>query len=138
MVVTARRIARAARNEVEKEENRHLGCYTFDELIDQDADFSDYLDWLEAEIIRRQIDTKYVPLACTKEEIDPDTKQRIGISHYGDRDGWIDGYIDIWLDDPAKEHISILGEFGTGKTWFAFHYAWVALQRYRDAQKTRC
>ncbi len=134
-LVTARRIARAARNEVEKEENRHLGCYTFDELIDQDADFSDYLDWLEAEIIRRQIDTKYVPLACTKEEIDPDTKQRIGISHYSDRDGWIDGYIDMWLDDPAKEHISILGEFGTGKTWFSFHYAWVALQRYRDAQK---
>ncbi|MEH2079578.1 MAG: NACHT domain-containing protein [Nostoc sp.] len=134
-LVTARRIARAARNEVEKEENRHLGCYTFDELIDQDADFSDYLDWLEAEIIRRQINTKYVPLACTKEEIDPDTKQRIGISHYSDRDGWIDGYIDVWLDDPAKEHISILGEFGTGKTWFAFHYAWVALQRYRDAQK---
>ncbi|MBC6430703.1 NACHT domain-containing protein [Nostoc sp. HG1] len=134
-LITARRIARAARNEVEKEENRHLGCYTFDELIDQDADFSDYLDWLEAEIIRRQINTKYVPLACTKEEIDPDTKQRVGISHYGDRDGWIDGYIDMWLDDPAKEHISILGEFGTGKTWFAFHYAWVALQRYRDAQK---
>jgi predicted NACHT family NTPase len=134
-LVTARRIARAARNEVEKDENRHLGCYTFDELIDQDADFSDYLDWLEAEIIRRQIDTKYVPLACTKEEIDPDTKQRIGISHYSDRDGWIDGYIDMWLDDPAKEHISILGEFGTGKTWFSFHYAWVALQRYRDAQK---
>ncbi|RCJ41278.1 hypothetical protein A6770_09405 [Nostoc minutum NIES-26] len=134
-LVTARRISRAARNEVEKEENRHLGCYTFDELIDQDADFSDYLDWLEAEIIRRQIDTKYVPLACTKEEIDPDTRQRIGISHYSDRDGWIDGYIDVWLDDPAKEHISILGEFGTGKTWFAFHYAWVALQRYRNAQK---
>jgi WD40 repeat protein len=39
------------------------------------------------------------------------------------------------LDDPAKEHISILGEFGTGKTMFALHYAWVALQRYRDAQK---
>jgi predicted NACHT family NTPase len=134
-LVTARRIARAARDEVEKEENRHLGCYTFDELIDQDADFGDYLDWLEAEIIRRKIDTKYVPLACTKEEIDPDTKQRIGVSRYEERDGWIDGYIDVWLDDPAKEHISILGEFGTGKTWFAFHYAWVALQRYLDAKR---
>ncbi|MFN6497943.1 MAG: NACHT domain-containing protein [Nostoc sp. DedQUE01] len=134
-LVTARRIARAARDEVEKEENRHLGCYTFDELIDQDADFSDYLDWLEAEITRRKIDTKYVPLACTKEEIDFDTKQRIGVSRYDERDGWIDGYIDMWLDDPAKEHISVLGEFGTGKTWFAFHYAWVALQRYRDAQR---
>ncbi len=134
-LVTARRISRAARDEVEKEENRQLDCYTFDELIDQDADFSDYLDWLEAEVKRREIDKKYVPLACTKEEFDSLSKRRIGVSRYDERDGWIDGYLDMWLDDPAKEHISILGEFGTGKTWFAFHYAWIALQRYRDAQK---
>jgi len=134
-LVTARRISRAARDEVEKEENRHLGCYTFDELLDQDADFSGYLNWLETEIKSRQIETKYVPLACTKEELDPVTGRKIAVSRYDERDGWIDGYIDLWIDDPAKEHISILGEFGTGKTWFAFHYAWTALQRYRDAQK---
>ncbi|MEG4585969.1 NACHT domain-containing protein [Microcoleus sp. MOSTC5] len=134
-LVTARRISRAARDEVKKAENRDLACYTFDELLDQDADFTAYLDWLETEITSRGIDTKYVPLACTKEEIDPDTQRKIGVSHYGDRDGWIEGYIDLWLDDPVKEHISVLGEFGTGKTWFAMHYAWMALQRYRDAQK---
>ncbi|NJL63212.1 MAG: NACHT domain-containing protein [Methylacidiphilales bacterium] len=134
-LITSRRISRAARNEVDKEENRHLGCYTFDELLAQDADFSGYLDWLEAEIKRRNIDTKYVPLACNKEEIDPISKRQIAVSRYDEQDGWIDGYIDRWLDDPAKEHISILGEFGTGKTWFALHYAWVTLQRYRDAQK---
>lgn len=134
-LVTTRRISRAARDEVKKEENRYLDCYTFDELIDLDADFSGYLNWLETEIKHRKIDTRYVPLACTKEEIDPVTKRRIGISRYQEEDGWIDGYIDLWLDDPAKEHISILGEFGTGKTWFAFHYAWTALQRYKDAQK---
>ncbi len=134
-LVTTRRISRAARDEVKKEENRFLDCYTFDELIDLDADFSGYVNWLEAEIKRRKVDTKYVPLACTKEELDPVTRQRIGVSRYEEDDGWIDGYIDLWLDDPAKEHISILGEFGTGKTWFAFHYAWTALQRYKDAQK---
>ncbi|MEM1293565.1 MAG: NACHT domain-containing protein, partial [Cyanobacteria bacterium P01_H01_bin.162] len=134
-LVTARRISRAARDEVEKAENDALGCFTFDELLDQDADFSGYLSWLEAEIEKRGINEKYVPLACLKEEIDPDTHQRIGMSRYDDRDGWIDGYIDLWLDDPAKEHISVLGEFGTGKTWFAFHYAWKALQRYREAQQ---
>ncbi|MEG4859176.1 NACHT domain-containing protein [Microcoleus sp. K1-B6] len=134
-LVTARRISRAARDEVEKDENRNLACYTFDELLDQDADFTAYLDWLETEITSREIDTKYVPLACTKEEIDPDTHRKIGVSHYDGRDGWIEGYIDLWLNDPVKEHISVLGEFGTGKTWFAMHYAWMALQRYRDAQK---
>ena len=134
-LITARRISRAARDEVAKPDNASLGCYTLDELLDQDADFSSYLHWLEAEIEKRGIDQTYVPLACTKEDIDPDTRQRLGMSRYGDRDGWIDGYIDLWLDDPAKEHISVLGEFGTGKTWFALHYAWKALQRYREAQR---
>ncbi|MEG4911347.1 NACHT domain-containing protein, partial [Microcoleus sp. F8-C4] len=134
-LVTARRISRAARDEVDKPENRDLACYTFDELLDQDADFTAYLNWLETEITSRGIDTKYVPLACTKEEIDPDTQRKIGVSHYDGRDGWIEGYIDLWLNDPVKEHISVLGEFGTGKSWFAMHYAWMALQRYRDAQK---
>lgn len=134
-LVAARRISRAVRDELEKEENQCLACYTFEELIDQDADFSGYLDWLEAEVIRREIDRKYVPLACTKEELDPVNKRMIGVSRYDERDGWIDGYIDRWLDDPTKEHISILGEFGTGKTWFAFRYAWTALQRYREAKK---
>jgi predicted NACHT family NTPase len=134
-LVSARRISRAAREQVNQDDYSKVFCYTFDELIDQDADFSNYLDWLETEVKRRGIDTKYVPLACTKEEIDPVTKRRIAVSRYEEEDGWIDGYIDRWLDDPAKEHISVLGEFGTGKTWFVFHYAWNALQSYRDAQK---
>ena len=133
-LVTARRIAKAARNEVDKPENRHLDCYTFDELIDIDADFSSYIQWLENEVKRRQIDGKYVPLGCTKAELDSVNKRQIDASYYGEDDGWIDGYINLWMDDPAKEHISVLGEFGTGKTWFAFHYAWTALQAYQQAK----
>jgi hypothetical protein len=133
-LVADRRKSQAACDEVEKKENRDLFCYTFDELLDEHADFSGYLDWLETEVERRGIDTMYVPLACTKEEFDTVTKQKIGESRYDERYGWIDGYIDRWLDDPSKEHISILGEFGTGKTWFALHYAWTALQRYREAK----
>ncbi|MDJ0619674.1 MAG: NACHT domain-containing protein [Calothrix sp. MO_192.B10] len=135
LVTTTRRISQAARDEVDKPGNRHLDCYTFDELIDEDADFSDYLNWLEAEVKRRKIDTQYVPLACNKEEFDRVSKRPIGVSRYDERGGWIDGYIDLCVDEPTKEHISILGEFGTGKTWFAFHYAWTALQRYRQAQR---
>jgi predicted NACHT family NTPase len=134
-LVTARRISRAARDEAEKPENRHLDCYTFDELVDLDADFSGYIEWLESEIQQRGIETKYVPIACTKEDLDPVTKHLLTVSRYDERDGWIDGYIDRWLDDFAKEHISVLGEFGTGKTWFAFHYAWMALKRYQEAKE---
>lgn len=133
-LVAVRRISQAARDLVNEPENQGLYCYTFDELLDVSADFNGYLDWLESEIKKQGIDRMYVPLACTKEELDPDTKQKIGESHYDKSNGWIDGYIDRWLDDTSKEHISILGEFGTGKTWFVLHYAWISLRRYRDAK----
>ncbi len=134
-LVVVRRKSQAACDAIEKKENRDLFCYTFDELLDEAADFSSYLDWLETEIKRRNIDKMYVPLTCTKEEFDPVTKQKIGSSRYDERNGWIDHYIDLWLHDPTKEHISILGEFGTGKTWFALHYAWVLLQDYRKSKE---
>ncbi|MDJ0697437.1 NACHT domain-containing protein, partial [Mastigocoleus sp. MO_188.B34] len=134
-LIAARRISRLARNEVNKSENEDLFCYTLDELIDETADFSNYINWLSDEVKKRKIDQLYVPLACTKEEFDPVTKQRMGINRYEEEDGWIDGYIDLWLDDPAKEHLSVLGEFGTGKTWVAFHYAWTALQKYQEAKQ---
>ena len=133
-LVAVRRISQAVRDEITKEEYENLSCYTFDELIDQDADFSKYIDWLEQEVKKRNIDTLYVPLACTKDEFNPETKEKIGQSQYDHRNGWIDAYIDRWVDDPSKEHISVLGEFGTGKTWFALHYAWAALQHYCDAK----
>ncbi len=133
-LVSARRVSQAARKAMEKGENSHLVCCTFDELLDEDADFTTYLDWLAEEVQRRSIDRFYVPLGCRKEEVDPETKQRLGVSSYGEEDGWIEGYVDLWLSDPAKEHLSVLGEFGTGKTWFALHYAWVALQKYQEAK----
>ncbi|MGI0490714.1 NACHT domain-containing protein [Alkalinema pantanalense CENA528] len=137
-IVTARRISQAARNELEQLENQPdcapLAAFTLDELLDQDADFSGYLDWLAAEIEQRGIEARYVPLACTKEEVDPITHQRLGISRYGAAEGWTEGYLDRWLDDPAKEHLSILGEFGTGKTWLTLHYAAQVLRQYREAQ----
>ncbi|AFY57842.1 WD40 repeat-containing protein [Rivularia sp. PCC 7116] len=134
-LIAARRISRAARDEVNKDENENLFCYTLDELIDETADFSNYINWLETEVKKRKIDELYVPLACSKEEIDPLTKQKIGLSRYDEQDGWIDGYVDTWIDDPAKEHLSILGEFGTGKTWFSFNYAWNALLKYKEAKQ---
>jgi predicted NACHT family NTPase len=69
-LVTARRISRAARDEVEKAENG-LGCYTLDELLDQDADFGGYLTWLETEIQKRGIDQTYVPWPASKKKSTP-------------------------------------------------------------------
>jgi WD40 repeat protein len=134
-LIVNRRITPAVQTELAKDENQHLSCMTFDELIDQDADFEPYLTWLETEVIKRGIDRKYVSLACDKEEIDPVTQHSIATSSYGEAEGWIEGYIKQWLSDDSKEHVSILGEFGTGKTWFSFHYAWDCLQAYKEAKE---
>src|SRR6185436_1816977 len=44
-------------------------------------------------------------------------------------------YVDQWMDDTNGEHLSLLGEFGTGKSWFAFKYAHDLVAKYRNAQK---
>ena len=135
-LVSNRRVSPAARSAVsEGADYELLSCYTFDELLDEDANFDNYIDWLEAEIQAKKIGECYVPLACTKAEVDPATKQKIGLSRYGEAEGWIEVYVDQWLDDPAKEHLSVLGEFGSGKTWFSLHYAWLALEKYKQAKQ---
>ena len=113
--------------------NALLYCYTFDELIDEDTGIDDYLEWLGEEISQLKIDSRFISLGCRKREIDSEGKS-IAVSSYDAKDGGVEAYIDRWLDDPGKEHLSILGEFGTGKTWLVLHYAWVLSQRYRDAR----
>ncbi|OXE99719.1 pentapeptide repeat protein [Flavobacterium araucananum] len=129
-VITYKRISKSVRNKIGKEEYNNLFCYTIDELIDNDIDFSGYFDWLDSEVISRDISSKFIPLYCKRDIFEKETNIKLDTSKY-----LIDEYIDQWLDDPSKKHISILGEFGTGKTWFALHYAWVKLQDYKSAMQ---
>ena len=135
-LVSNMRVSSGVRKAVSEESQcEDVSCYTLDELLDEDADFSGYVTWLEEEITSRGIDQNYISLGCSKEEIDPKTKVPLGTSHYGENEGWIEGYVDQWLADSSKEHLSVLGEFGTGKTWFVMHYAWLTLQKYKAAKK---
>ncbi len=134
-LVTNLWVSQSVRQALNKsDDDRNLDCLAFDELIDRDANFTPYLEWLEREISKREIDRYYVDLGCTKGEFDADTRTLRGTSKYSVADGGIDRYIDRWLENPVTEHVSILGEFGTGKTWFAFHYAGKCLQAYREAK----
>jgi NACHT domain len=133
-LVTNRWVSQSVRQALIHTGDEGLTCLTFDELIDQDANFTPYLEWLEREISKREIDRYYVDLGCTKGEFDADTRTLRGTSKYSVADGGIDRYIDRWLENPVTEHVSILGEFGTGKTWFALHYAGKCLQAYREAK----
>ncbi len=112
----------------------NIFCYTFDELIDDHADFSRYFEWLKTFVNEQHIDTDYIPLACKRDTYDEDGNKREKGERYGSEEGWMEGYINQWIEDPCKEHISILGEFGTGKTWFTHHFAYEMMLKYEEAK----
>jgi hypothetical protein len=132
--IAPRRVSRAAREKAAATDGR-LACYTFDELIDQDADFEPYLAWLEGQIRELRIEERYVPPSARKGEFDTLTDARTADSVYDWRDGGLDGYVTSWLEDPSKEHLSLLGEFGMGKTWFTMHFAWELAKLWREAKR---
>jgi hypothetical protein len=127
-LVCFRRISPAAREAAEKQEGVFL--YTLDELIEEDVNFDPYFDWLDEEVRKADIDRLYVPLAVQVNEVGP-TGALHASSTYDD----IGGYVDQWLEDTDPEHLSLLGEFGTGKSWFALKYAHDMVEEYRRAQK---
>ncbi|MBX4270337.1 NACHT and WD40 repeat domain-containing protein [Clostridium estertheticum] len=136
-VITDYTVSKAAKDFCEKEENSNTFCYNFDELIEETIDFSKYFKWVENQIHAKNIDKYYVQLACKKIEVHSITKKIMAENIYDENDGWMEGYIDIWMEDHQKEHISILGEFGTGKTWFTLHYTEQLIKKYMDAKTKR-
>ncbi|MFH9681988.1 NACHT domain-containing protein [Streptomyces globisporus] len=112
-----------------------FSCFSFDELIDLEVDFDPYIEWLQNEVKSRRIDTRYVALSCRKEEIDPLTGETLGTSTYDWEQGGLDRYVDTWLTDPTKKHLSLLGEFGMGKSWFSLHFASRLAQAWKDAKQ---
>jgi hypothetical protein len=131
-VIVPQRISKAAR--AADEQLDQIYCYTLDELIDESADFEPYLKWLEREVRDRQIDQRFVPLSCVKDEPDKRTGRIAAQSVYPWHEGGLGDYVRSWMEDDAKEHLSILGEFGMGKSWFSLHFAWTVAQEWRAAK----
>jgi hypothetical protein len=84
-----------------------------------------YFDALKALVEKSQIPYLYVDLGCYKQIMDV-SGNIIDEEKYSS----IDKNIDNWLTERGKMHISLLGEFGTGKTWFCRHYAYRQLESY--------
>ena len=127
-LVSLRRVSPAAREAAKTHDNVLL--YTLDELIEEDVDFDRYFEWLDTEVQAADIGRFYVPLAVTVNEIDASGTLRSNSTHDN-----ISNYVDQWMEDTDGEHLSLLGEFGTGKSWFAFKYAHDMVAKYREAQK---
>ncbi len=103
-------------------EDNAFEVFTLQEFLKQKV-WKQYFDILESMVEKENIPELYVDIGCYKELLDEQETDR---EEYPS----LDGYIDDWLIERGKTHLSLLGEFGAGKTWFCRHYAYRQLKRY--------
>ena len=99
-----------------KRESIHndIHIFTRDEILDQLIPFKNYLPAIETAYTKPAPDREedaieqyYVPLKIRRTATAPEAE-------------WLDDVVEEWLAaGPARRHLSLLGEFGTGKSWFA-------------------
>lgn len=87
--------------------------------------WGNYFDTLTKVVEGASIPKLYVDLGCYRLDVDEEGRE-VGREAHDN----LDTYVDTWLTERGKLHISLLGEFGTGKTWFCRHYAHRQLKRF--------
>jgi hypothetical protein len=102
------------------QERSKLRHYTLEDFIEGLADFQPYVSKIIAEYEVSDIARYYVP---AKIEIDLENQKSPAVFD-------IDMYLDDWINDPHRNHITVLGDFGVGKSWFCNHYAYRCATRY--------
>lgn len=121
-------VAREARAKADEEKQDRF-VYTFDDLIDEVVRLDKYEAYLRHEVERRKLPDYYVPLRCRRPQLD-----REGVARAEGLHESLEEFVDRWLEQPVREHMSILGEFGMGKTWFTLRLAYNRLQAYHQAR----
>jgi len=109
----------------------NIQCLTLARFTDLLADFRPYLERLIAKHEASEIPQYYVPLSCYRGK--GEGRIKVGREVFKP----IEAFVDTWLEVPGRSHISILGDFGTGKTWFCQRYAYKQAVRYL-ADSTAC
>ena len=124
MLISYTRIAPSAQDWANATQGR-VQLFTLDKFYQLLVNFEPYINRLIADCETKSVPQYYIDLACTKHYFDEQARL-VGKDTY-----WsIDHYIDSWLEEQGRNHISILGDAGTGKTWFCWHYAARQAKRY--------
>lgn len=107
-------------------EHEALDVFNLSEFMQQKV-WRSYFDHLKSLVEKDRIPDLYVDLECYRQSFDEKISEPAKEVYNS-----LDRYIDGWLKERGKVHISLLGDFGAGKTWFCRHYAYRQLQRYVD------
>lgn len=122
--VTDTRVTSGARAALEQRTDTRL--FTLSEFLRMI--WRPYIDSLEAELDREEIEQRYVDLSCRR-----DTSDGIEPLSGTDEGESLDAYARSWIQERGREQICLLGEFGAGKTWFCKHLAQVQLERFLES-----
>ena len=89
------------------------------------AIWSPYFTILKDMVARDKIPERYVPMTCSRIVVNSQGQKRYEPSEN------LESCVDAWLKRAGSEaHLSILGDFGSGKTWFCRYYAHRQLNLY--------
>jgi hypothetical protein len=115
--------------------SRAVRLFTFADFLEKVV-WGNYVSELRSEAARIRLDDLYVDPMAFRIPLDEDGRA-VPPFHRTDlwnewriRLGHLEDYIDRWLPERGKSHISVLGDFGSGKTWFARHYTMRQLDRF--------
>ncbi len=122
-LITDTRIAHSAKQKAAADDEAYR-LFTLSQFLGQVV-WKNYFDSLKQLVIDNKIPGRYVDPACFRQVVDEQGRETGQEKHDS-----MDMYIDEWLKERGKVHFSLLGEFGTGKTWFCRHYAYRQLDRY--------
>jgi hypothetical protein len=123
-LISDKRVSDSARKQASEDEG--IQVFTLSEFLRHKV-WGPYIDALNALVLKAKIPDLYVDPGCYRQDTN-DREQRSEKEAYTS----LDDYMDKWLDERGMMHISLLGDFGSGKTWFCRHYAYRQLNLYLD------
>jgi hypothetical protein len=120
-LISDKRVSQSARDRATSDD---LQVFTLADFLKQKV-WGPYFDFLTSLVNKDRIPELYVDVGCYKQE----TNSK-GEEIKTDKHNSLETYIDQWLKERGKMHVSLLGSFGAGKTWLCRHYAYTQLGRY--------
>lgn len=123
-IISDKRVANSARERAALLESVKVFTYSEFQSI---MVWGPYFDYLTSTVEKENILDQYVDPSCNKVDV-LDNLEKTESDHYQS----LDSYIDDWLDEIGDSHFALLGDFGSGKTWFCKHYAFRQLKRYLE------
>jgi formylglycine-generating enzyme required for sulfatase activity len=106
-------------------------AFTLAELYNELLDFSGYVKRLVDGYEKSELAGYYVDLGCVRYSYD-EQGQVVGKDRYKPMDRYVDAWLKERRSERERNHISILGDYGTGKTSFCQQYAAKQGRRWLD------